>query len=279
MSEPLYAVKDWDALYETHETRKRKNALQYIMVPNKWDGGGYRRLLSLPDGPSLYAAWMVILQVASRCPKRGVLADSDGEPFTAEDIHFKTLFPVDLIQKALDTLTVKKIGWLEVLNVSDLPESNQINMFRENLPQPPAPCRNSGPNGTEQNVTQQDLTTTTAREDPPRKPLSRVPSSSSGETPGQTATETPPPALVAPEVQVASWMREFASHQWGVDWGPPDAKIVRRVIAAVNGAGLDGMEACLKQLAKAKGPPGRSYAWFVGTMRNHCWHGDGDGAA
>lgn len=107
-----YRVRNGSALFETAETRKLKH-LQWVAVPNKHDGKGYKRLLRLQDGPLVYAAWLLILQVASKCPKRWTLADDDG-PLTPQDLADKTDFPVEYFERAFKALIKKEIGWLEL---------------------------------------------------------------------------------------------------------------------------------------------------------------------
>lgn len=112
---PLYRVRNWDALFETSETRKLKH-LAWVPIPNKHDGKGFRRLMQA--GPLNYAAWVLILQVASKCPQRGLLADQDG-PLTPSDLSIKTDLPVKTFETALHHLL--EIGWIETLNGEGLP--------------------------------------------------------------------------------------------------------------------------------------------------------------
>lgn len=108
---PVYKVKNWDALFETYETKKLKR-LTWVPMPNKHDGKGYRRILKLQHGPMVYAAWLLILQVASKCEPRGILRDEDG-PLSALDLSDKTGFPEKYFELAFNHLTAKEIGWLE----------------------------------------------------------------------------------------------------------------------------------------------------------------------
>ena len=62
---PLYRVAHWDEEYETNETRKLKE-LRWVRLPNHPDDLSYRRLVAHPRACELLAAWVVILQVASR---------------------------------------------------------------------------------------------------------------------------------------------------------------------------------------------------------------------
>lgn len=115
-----YRIRDWDRHYENHETRKMK-ALRFCLVPNKHDGKGYRRVMAHPKACEVFAAWLLILQVASRCPVRGVLADGDG-PLDAEDLSIKTGLKAAAFTEAFKVLTDPKVGWLED-DASNLPES------------------------------------------------------------------------------------------------------------------------------------------------------------
>lgn len=107
-----YTIRQWDALFENSQSRKC-NRLTWVPIPNKHDGKSYRRLIQMDDGPALYAAWVLMLQVASKCPTRGVLADDDG-PLDADDLAAKTGCPADLFVQAFDVLASSRIGWLSV---------------------------------------------------------------------------------------------------------------------------------------------------------------------
>ncbi len=108
-----YRVRDWAELYETASTRKRRQ-LGWVLIPNRHDSLGYNQLISRPDGLEMFAAWVLILQCASRCPERGLLVSDTGKPYTAQDIAAKTRAPVDKIEVAFAALV--EIGWLESAN-------------------------------------------------------------------------------------------------------------------------------------------------------------------
>jgi hypothetical protein len=112
---PTYHVKDWDRIFETSETRKLKH-LYWVPIPNKHDGKGYHRLMT--SNPLYFAAWILVLQVASRCSQRGLLEDQEG-PLTPEDLEAKTHLPAKIFQAALSRLV--EIGWMELLNSEGLP--------------------------------------------------------------------------------------------------------------------------------------------------------------
>ena len=114
-----YKVRNGSKYYETAETRKLKR-LDWIALPTKLDGKGYRRITMLGDkGPLVFAAWIAILEVAANCPERWVLADEDG-PLDADDLSAKTGWPATCFELAFEHLVHPKIGWLEVVDTEQV---------------------------------------------------------------------------------------------------------------------------------------------------------------
>ena len=113
----LYRIRDWDTTYETAETRKLE-FLRWTPMPNKHDGLGFRRVASQRDRCELLAAWVLIVQIASkgRRGQRGVLA-RDCKALTAEDLELMTGFPAAIFSKALSFFSDPRQGWL----VADAP--------------------------------------------------------------------------------------------------------------------------------------------------------------
>ncbi len=110
-----YRIKDWDRNFEVSQSRKVA-AMNWVAIPNKHDGKSYRRLMKLDRAGDIYTAWMLIVQVASKCPTRGVLADSDG-PLTAEDLELKTGFSAECFELAFEALQTPGIAWVEAVGV------------------------------------------------------------------------------------------------------------------------------------------------------------------
>lgn len=108
----LYEVKNWSDLYETNETRKRTE-LRWVPVPNKHDGLGYKTMMAQENAAELFAAWNLILQVASKGDKddRGKLM-RDGRPLSAGQLALITGFPADSFQRALGFFSSHESGWL-----------------------------------------------------------------------------------------------------------------------------------------------------------------------
>ncbi len=109
--EMTYRVRNWKANFEISQSRKVPK-LSWVAIPNKHDGKGFLRLLSERDGSALYGCWILIVQVASKCPERGTLADEDG-PLTPADIALKTRVSVELVERTLKRLSDNDIRWIE----------------------------------------------------------------------------------------------------------------------------------------------------------------------
>lgn len=112
MSKPLYSIRDWDEHFEVSQSRKNKH-MRWVSIPTKHDGKSFRRLMLREDGTTIFCAWVLIVQVAAKCPRRGILADADG-PLDAFDLHIKTGCPVTVFDNALKALVSKEIGWMLV---------------------------------------------------------------------------------------------------------------------------------------------------------------------
>jgi len=107
-----YIVKDWDDHFENNRSRKMVK-MQWVPVPNKHDGEGFAYIMSQKDGMAIFGAWILILQVASKCHVRGSLVRDNGKPHTAATIAMKTRGDEKIIQKALDVCASSEVGWLQ----------------------------------------------------------------------------------------------------------------------------------------------------------------------
>lgn len=107
----IYRIRDWDQLYEKAESRRVKS-MNWVPIPTRHDGSGFRRVAAHERAPELFAAWVLIVETAARMPARGLLA-KDGKPLTARDLHYRTGFPESIFELAFDVLTAPDIGWLD----------------------------------------------------------------------------------------------------------------------------------------------------------------------
>jgi len=109
--ETIYRITKWADRFENKDSRKITNA-RWVPVPNKHDGLGFRRIAAHPRNCEIFAAWTLILQVASRMPTRGIL--HNGElPLDAEDLAVMTGFPQAAFEIAFEVLSQPKVGWIE----------------------------------------------------------------------------------------------------------------------------------------------------------------------
>ncbi len=116
----LYRIANWEFLFETYETKKLAH-LKWVPVPNKHDGLGFRRVAAQPNRCELFAAWNLILQIASKGKKsvdRGIL-QRDGRPLSPDDFAMMTGFPAEIFKTALKFFSSVELGWLEIVQVSE----------------------------------------------------------------------------------------------------------------------------------------------------------------
>jgi hypothetical protein len=119
----IYRIVGWNETYETAESRKLKH-LFWVPVPNKHDGLGFRRLAMQRENCQLLAAWVLMVQLASRGPpeRRGWLM-RDGKPLDAEEMGLMTGFPASIFERALEFFSQTKIGWIVQDSPADKPAS------------------------------------------------------------------------------------------------------------------------------------------------------------
>jgi len=109
MSLTLYSVANWNERYENNRSRILKE-LRWVCVPNSHEGEAYNRIMARRDAAVIFAAWVLILQIASKCAPRGVLVKSNGEPHDFDSLALKTRAPAKWFAKAVPFLV--EIGWL-----------------------------------------------------------------------------------------------------------------------------------------------------------------------
>lgn len=84
-------------------------------MPNKHDGEGFSLVMAHPRAAEIFAAWVLIVQVASRCKERGVLAKDNGVPYTAQSLATKTRSKAEWFEIALEFLSSPDVGWLKAV--------------------------------------------------------------------------------------------------------------------------------------------------------------------
>jgi len=117
-------VKNWDEIYENNRTRDLKK-MQWVPVPNKLDGDGYTTLVDHKNGAAHYGAWILILQVASKCDTRGTLVRGNGLPHDPVSLSRITRVPKKTFEETISRLSDPEIGWLEVVDAEGVTEKPQ----------------------------------------------------------------------------------------------------------------------------------------------------------
>jgi len=112
-------IVDWDDRFENSRSRGRQN-LHWVPIPNKHDGDGYTELISHANGAAHFGAWVLIIQVASKCHPRGTLVRDGGRPYDEEALERVTRCPAQVFAEAIPRLL--KIGWLESIEPGGTPE-------------------------------------------------------------------------------------------------------------------------------------------------------------
>lgn len=111
----LYSIHKWGELFENNRSRTVVN-LGWVSVPNRHDGENYTKIVTYKDGAEIFAAWNLMIQVASKCHPRGFLIKDSGEPHTALSLSIKTRAPVSWFENAFSFLT-EQTDWLNCQEV------------------------------------------------------------------------------------------------------------------------------------------------------------------
>lgn len=114
-----WRVRNWDDHFENNRTRELKR-MDWVPMPNRMDGDGYTELLDHENGASHFAAWVAIVEIASRCDIRGTLMRKAGTPHDFASLSRLSRMPDQIFREALPRLI--KIGWVEEITVSEFKE-------------------------------------------------------------------------------------------------------------------------------------------------------------
>ncbi len=105
-----YRIVDWAVHFEKAQTRKCKD-MKWVEIPTRQDGSGYRRVAAHERAADIFAAWVLIVQIAAKMPTRGLL-EKGGRDLDAEDLAIASGFPQSIFEIALEVLSQPNIGWL-----------------------------------------------------------------------------------------------------------------------------------------------------------------------
>ena len=111
MSDSIYRIVRWDENFEKAQSRKCKRT-RWVAVKNQWDSKEYRRVMEHPRQAEIFAAWILMLQIASRCEPRGVLMENE-KGLDARDMADSTGLKQESFELAIEVLSQPRINWIE----------------------------------------------------------------------------------------------------------------------------------------------------------------------
>ncbi len=113
----LYRIHKWNDWFENSRSRKVAD-LGWVPIPNRHDGECYSAIVAHPDGAKIYSAWILMLQVVSKCHERGTLVRDNLKPHTPATLSLKTRAPQKWFEVAIAFLTTET-DWLVVEDIKD----------------------------------------------------------------------------------------------------------------------------------------------------------------
>lgn len=111
-------VRDWDKHFERAQTRKIDSPLSWIALPTAHDGCKFRKLIRTKRGVTIFGAFCLLLEVGAKMDKRGDFVRPDRSILTCEDFEAITGADRRTFHSAIELLTSKEFGWLELVAIS-----------------------------------------------------------------------------------------------------------------------------------------------------------------
>jgi hypothetical protein len=105
-----FRIRDWEKHFERDRSKQWK-VLQWVPIPNK-QGKGYRKIMKEKNGLEIFACWIAIIELASKCEVRGDLSK-----YSIDDISLLTLIDENKLKSAIKYLS-EVLDWIEVIKES-----------------------------------------------------------------------------------------------------------------------------------------------------------------
>lgn len=109
----MYKICNWNTVFENNRSRGI-DVLNWVAIPNKHDGEGFSTVMAHKDSAEIFAAWILMVQLASRAHRvrrDGTLVRPDGTPMPLSAMAVKTRAPESWFKKAVPVLM--QVGWIE----------------------------------------------------------------------------------------------------------------------------------------------------------------------
>lgn len=107
----LYRIRNWNDLFENNRSRELKK-VNWVVVPNKHDGETYATIMRHEKAAEIFSAWVIMLQIASKCTPRGTLIKGDGTPHIPQSLAVKSQAPAGWFELCISYLETNT-DWLE----------------------------------------------------------------------------------------------------------------------------------------------------------------------
>ena len=112
----VWRIAKWSEVFETAQSREYKS-LPWVSMPTDMHSNGYQDLVDQFGAEALviYGAWTAFVSVAAKCPKRGTLATSKGQPYSLTRIIREAYLHPDTLpvfEKLVAWASSEAIGWI-----------------------------------------------------------------------------------------------------------------------------------------------------------------------
>ena len=144
----IYEITNWNQHFEKAQTRSKPVAKHsWVAMPNKHEGLGFKKIMRDDRGLEIFAVWILLVQIASKAPIRGRLADEDGEPYSFDDLALYACCKTEAIEYAIPFLVSLK--W-----VSHQSDTTVSPRYHSSITAVGTTLHNT----TQQDITKQDIT-------------------------------------------------------------------------------------------------------------------------
>lgn len=111
MSELAYRIRHWgNGMFERARSRARR--LPVVSVSTRTDELWFLRMMNIDPTASLFGCWILVVELAAKCPIHGLLADESG-PFDIPRMAFELSLNERTLSDAIAVLCSEKLGLVE----------------------------------------------------------------------------------------------------------------------------------------------------------------------
>ena len=118
-----YYIPAWSRVYEVRQSTQYQN-ISWLPFPNNFSSTGIIESLQLDDGLKFLGTWLLIAQLASTMPIRGLFVKDSGKALSIKGMAMILRISEDDLKQALDHFD--EIGWITYGLADDFIEKNPI---------------------------------------------------------------------------------------------------------------------------------------------------------